>query len=237
APVEPTQELRVPLNLPTPPVAPIASEPVAPIEPTQELRVPLNLPTPPVAPIASEPVAPIEPTQEPRVPLILPTPPVAPIASEPVAPIEPTQEPRVPLILPTTLSSAEPLAPRVPLDMPVIMPVPREIKEATPPPQPKPTAPLSQETSSVIAKRVHVDSLPGERMIAGALPRRGITLVIQDPQGNQTKLVSGTAPQYGDGGFEYPATEDGLYLVTIGGRVIEVNVQGETAFIHAETTF
>jgi hypothetical protein len=39
------------------------------------------------------------------------------------------------------------------------------------------------------------------------------------------------------GGFEQVVEEDGVYLVTIGGRVIEVLVQGETAFIHADTVF
>jgi len=213
------------------------------VEPTQEPRVSLNFPTVPSAPMASEPVVPsVESPQEPRVVLDLPPAPTVPMASEPTAPhIEPTQEPRVSL------------------DTPVIMRVPREVKDNPPtpptvppappaPPAPAtpprespstvlPRVPLSQETSSVIAKRIHVDQLPGERMIAGTLPRRGITLMIQDPQGNQKKLVSGTAPQYGDGGFEHRVEEDGVYQVTIGGRVIEVPVRGETAFIHAETTF
>ena len=258
-PIEPVQEPptpRVTLSFPT---APVASEPVAPIvEPTPDLRAPLNLP---VVPVASEPPAPsVEPTLELRAPLNLP---VVPVISEPPASIaEPSPDLRASLDMPVVPVASEPPAPiaeptpdlRASLDMPVIMPVPREFQNApsVPPPSPLPTpAPqvrespstimpriqLSQETSSVIAKRVHVDQLPGERMIAGTLPRRGITLLIQDPQGNQKKIVSGTAPQYGDGGFEYRVEADGLYLVTIGGRTIEVQVQGETAFIHAETTF
>ncbi len=90
------------------------------------------------------------------------------------------------------------------------------------------------DTPSAIGRRVHVDSLPGERMIAGTLPRAGLAITIQDPYGNQTIAFSGSAPHYGAGGFETMVAEDGTYLVTIGGRVIEVNVQGETAFIHAD---
>jgi hypothetical protein len=114
---------------------------------------------------------------------------------------------------------------------PVAAPAPRAITQDV---AVKPTMPLSSEASSVIARRVHVDYLPGERMIAGCLPRPDLSVFIEDPRGNRTLVLSGSAPHYGDGGFETIVTEDGRYLVTIGGRVIEVNVQSETAFIHAD---
>jgi hypothetical protein len=71
-------------------------------------------------------------------------------------------------------------------------------------------------------------------MIAGCLPRAGIAVSIEDGRGNKTLVFSGNAVHYGAGGFEAVVAEDGRYLVTIGRRVIEVNVQGETAFIHAD---
>jgi hypothetical protein len=85
----------------------------------------------------------------------------------------------------------------------------------------------------MIARRVHVDHLPGERMICGALPRAGVVVMIEDPHGENSIVYSGTAPQYGEGGFEMAVAEDGKYIVTIGGRGIEIQVQGDTVFINA----
>ncbi len=115
-------------------------------------------------------------------------------------------------------------------------PAAKESSAVTPRATPAPVT--AQETSSVIARRVHVDYLPGEKMIAGSLPRGGIHLTIQDPHGNKFLIVSGTAPDYGVGGFEFIVEENGLYIVTLGGRLIEVDAHdGETAFIHADTVY
>jgi len=82
-------------------------------------------------------------------------------------------------------------------------------------------------------RRVQIDHLPGARMIAGCLPEAGVTVLIEDPDGNKTVTVSGSAPHYGEGGFELLVGEDGRYLVTLDDQVVEVNMDGETVFIHA----
>jgi|GEM_PF-729919 len=233
--VAPTREIESPrVEIETPVAAPTreVESPRVEIEtpvaaPTREIespRVALDLP---VAPRAVE--------EEPATPRVALDFPVAPRVVE-----EEPATPRVALDLPVAprVIEEEPATPRVALDFPIIAPAARFKPDAPAEPAPRATPPpLSQETSSVIARRVHVDSLPGERMIAGSLPRGGIKVLIQDPHGNQSFVISGTAPDYGLGGFEQVVEEDGVYLVTIGGRVIEVLVQGETAFIHADTVF
>ncbi len=82
-------------------------------------------------------------------------------------------------------------------------------------------------------RRVHIDHLPGSRMIAGCLPEIGITILIEDPRGNKAVTLSGSAPHYGEGGFETIVEEDGRYLVTLDDQVVEIHVDGETVFIHA----
>ena len=81
-------------------------------------------------------------------------------------------------------------------------------------------------------RRVHIDHLPGSRMIAGCLPDAGISISIEDPHGKKTVMLSGSATHYGDGGFEAVVEEDGRYLITVDDQVVEVNVNGETVFIH-----
>ncbi len=97
-------------------------------------------------------------------------------------------------------------------------------KESTVSEPPKPTKP---------PRRVHIDHLPGARMIAGCLPEIGISILIEDPHGNKTITQSGSAEHYGEGGFETMVDEDGRYLVTLDDQVVEVQISGETVFIHA----
>ena len=81
-------------------------------------------------------------------------------------------------------------------------------------------------------RRVHIDHLPGSRMIAGCLPEPGVSIFIEGPQGNKIVTASGSAVHYGEGGFEMMVEEDGRYLVTLDDQVVEVNVTGETVFLH-----
>ncbi|HEX7588226.1 MAG TPA: SpoIID/LytB domain-containing protein [Anaerolineae bacterium] len=81
-------------------------------------------------------------------------------------------------------------------------------------------------------RRVHIDHLPGSRMIAGCLPEPGVSILIEGPQGNKIVTASGSAVHYGEGGFETMVEEDGRYLVTLDDQVVEVNVTGETVFLH-----
>ena len=110
-------------------------------------------------------------------------------------------------------------------------PIEPTLESSAPPHEPAPVA--ADETPSMIARRVHVDHLPGERMICGALPRAGVVVMIEDTRGENTIVYSGSARHYGEGGFEMVVSEDGKYLVTIGGRGIEIEVQSDTVFIHA----
>ncbi|MBM3129011.1 MAG: SpoIID/LytB domain-containing protein [Chloroflexi bacterium] len=148
----------------------------------------------------------------------------------------------------TTLAN-EPSSPRLELDLPIRPPTPVE-----PTPQGEPAAEVSwrlvkpepiesahampaplaaDDTPSMIGRRVHVDHLPGARMICGALPRANVVVMIENSRGENTIVYSGTAPQYGEGGFELAIAEDGKYAVTIGGQLIDVEVQSDTVFICA----
>jgi hypothetical protein len=82
-------------------------------------------------------------------------------------------------------------------------------------------------------RRVHIDHLPGARIIAGCLAEVGVAILIEDPQGNKIVTQSGSAPYYGEGGFETSVDGDGRYLVTLDDQIVEVQVDGETVFIHA----
>jgi hypothetical protein len=70
-------------------------------------------------------------------------------------------------------------------------------------------------------------------MIACCLPETGISILIEDPHGNTIVTQSGSAEHYGEGGFETMVDEDGRYLVTLDDQVVEVQISGETVFIHA----
>ncbi len=104
--------------------------------------------------------------------------------------------------------------------------------------QPEPCEPDSlPEVTSPAPKtgkpmRVHIDHLPGERMIAGCLSTPGIMITVLDQRGNETLVMSGSAPHYGEGGFETVVEEDGCYVVWIDGEPIKLEVHANTAFIH-----
>jgi hypothetical protein len=95
--------------------------------------------------------------------------------------------------------------------------------------------PALDEEVSVVSARIHIDHLPGVRMIAGRLACAGLVVGVEDEHGNKTTLLSGSAPHYGVGGFEKVVDEDGRYFISIDDQVIEVNVQGDTVFIHANS--
>ncbi len=182
-----------------------------------------------------------------RLPLTLRTPPpsAAPPAERVPAqpPVPRREETRASnLVVPGAPKVEPPAAPRVELDLPL---PPSATSERTSPawqlpkPEPIPAAPAApapppaDDTPSMIGRRMHVDHLPGARMICGTLPRADIVILIENPRGENTVVYSGTAPQYGAGGFELPVAENGKYIVTIGGQSLVVQVQDDTAFIQA----
>ncbi len=186
-------------------------------------------------------------TAPPRDPLdfLIPPSPLAPDDAASPAQTEEPVAPRVSFDFPVTLPTSAPpsadetRAPRLPLDLPsspsasdnaLVLPrQPREPAASAPPPLIE-----NLETPSQILRRAVIDHLPGERMIAGCLPRADIGIVIEDMDGNRIVTFSGSAPEYGVGGFEAPLEADGRYFVTLGSYAVEVNVTGDTVFIHAE---
>ena len=183
-------------------------EPAEPIvTATQALVVPSTQPTEPKETDKPAHVERKEETPSVRAPAI-PPPQVEPVT------IPPTQ--------------IEPVAAPAPQVEPVVVSPP-----ASSPNVPETALPPLEGIAIKPMRRLHVDHLPGTRMIAGNLPRAGIVVTIQASDGKQTLAFSGTAPHYGEGGFETIIDQDGVYRVIIEGQTIEVKVQGETAFIHA----
>jgi len=71
----------------------------------------------------------------------------------------------------------------------------------------------------------------GPRLIIGRLPEPSIPVVIADPWGNETYLLSGAKPEYGPGGFELPVWRDGLYSIRLQGQRFLVEVRDDAVFV------
>jgi stage II sporulation SpoD-like protein len=105
----------------------------------------------------------------------------------------------------------------------------------------QPAAPAEKPAEKAVSDEphldevIHVDMLPGPRVIAGSLKRAGMKVEIEDIRGHKTTVYTGSAPHYGAGGFEAAVEGDGFYTVTVGDKIIEVNVRGETAFLRPES--
>lgn len=100
-----------------------------------------------------------------------------------------------------------------------------------------PALPAASEPSTPPAPPlgvIHVDNLPGPRMIAGCLARTGVQVEIEDARGWKMHVFSGSAPHYGEGGFEIAVQEDGYYTVRIESKVIEMSLHEETVFLREE---
>ncbi len=245
APALPVAEPAVEITEPTP-----ESEPQAPA--TWEAYVPVASPPAPEeqpAPIAGQEPAPVEPAPayveppaEPLEPSVAPDLTtleqwLTPGESQPPVqvPIEPAAEPEEPPAVPeyvARLYAAESL------------PADEIISAAPPPPAPEPELPVIpcvseselpalHEEVAFPSQRAHVDHLPGPRMIAGCLETAGVVVSIEDEHGTKTLVFSGSAPHYGEGGFETVVDEDGCYTVSIDGEAVRVEVCGNTVFIHA----
>ncbi len=150
----------------------------------------------------------------------------SPATETPASKLEVEAEPAEPIQVPTYVEQ---------LNSGILPPVEPEkpVGPATPPAPEAAVLPALQEEAGCLPARVHVDHLPGERMIAGCLSCAGIVVTIQDAHGSKTFVFSGSAPHYGEGGFETIVDEDGCYLISIGEQDISVDVQGDTIFIHA----
>lgn len=102
------------------------------------------------------------------------------------------------------------------------------------PPHPEPE-PEPEPEPSPTGWTMKVKYRPGPRIIAGWFPRDGIDLTIIDLWGNTSQVVSGSKPEYGEGGFEVLAANVGLYTLTFLDQRFEVQTQdGSTILSFAE---
>jgi hypothetical protein len=221
---EPVKKMRAPRK----PALPAIKHTKAETSHTARLASPPTTPPVPAKPVApiTEPDILVEPvhvekpeTIEPIVPVVQPM--EAIVEPSNVAPAEPPQQ----IVEPAPAEPTKEISTSVSEEIPAQSAVP-VIDEAN--------LPALEEVVVGTGKRMHVDHLPGARMIAGALPRAGVRITIYDARGAQTVVFSGSAPHYGNGGFETIVAEDGTYLVSIDGHLIEVHLQDETVFIHAD---
>lgn len=171
------------------------------------------------------------------------TPPVEkPAPPKPRVAVEkPQAAPRPPSSEPAPAAQA-PAQPSPPVPAPTQAPSPAPAASAEPPASVA-TAPTESETAisqpsvSVAPPlgTIHVDNLPGPRMIAGCLARTGVEVEIEDARGWKMHVFSGSAPHYGEGGFEIAVQDDGYFTIRIESKVIEVSLREETVFLREET--
>ncbi len=158
-----------------------------------------------------------------------------PAPSKPKRPIEKPQPP--PTLTPSPSPASE--------QGEIVPPTEPPAQTSTPKPTPEPTAtpapaiapepaPEPISISALTPQVIHVDNLPGPRMIAGCLSRAGMKVEIEDVRGWKLTVFSGSAPHYGEGGFEIQVQEDGYYTVNVEGKVIEVSLRGETVFLRED---
>ncbi|MBI4785791.1 MAG: SpoIID/LytB domain-containing protein [Chloroflexi bacterium] len=209
---EPKQEPAPVAEITAPEIAAPPVEP-APVAETPELVESPQLETPAAPVIAQEPVAEIPAVEVEAIPE------ESPVQVE-QAPAEPVQEP---ISVP---SYVEQLNNPTPTPAPIVPPVETKITPIL-----EHELPTLDEQIAVKKPRVHIDHLPGQRMIAGCLPSAGVVVSIEDAKKNKTLVFSGSAPHYGEGGFETIVGEDGRYVVAIDGERVEVKVEGDTVFI------
>ena len=215
--------------VPTQQAPPIETAPIA--ENVAELpSAPVSVETP-VTPVEPEPVV-----EMPALPVVIPEP-VAEIRAVDAKPIieqPPVAASQAPAGIET--AAAEPIEEPIPVpayvaqlnnpQAPVELPV-----DAKVPPISEHELPSLDEQVAVTKPKMHIDHLPGGRMIAGCLESAGVVITIEDQRKNKTLVFSGSAPHYGEGGFETIVGEDGQYWVSINGERLKVQVDGDTVFI------
>ncbi|MCS7261081.1 MAG: carboxypeptidase-like regulatory domain-containing protein, partial [Anaerolineae bacterium] len=91
-----------------------------------------------------------------------------------------------------------------------------------PPPQPP------QSSSGWMMK---VTRAPGLALIAGTLPEAGIQLVITPPVGQPIRVVSGSWPALGVGGFRVPALYRGIYTIQFLDQTFQLPMDGQYALL------
>ncbi len=89
----------------------------------------------------------------------------------------------------------------------------------------RPNQPSQPVAPEVRDWRMQVEYRAGARIIAGSLPRAGVPIVVRDLWGNESRVVSGSKPEYGEGGFEVLAPNVGTYIVSFDGGGFPVHTQ------------
>lgn len=76
-----------------------------------------------------------------------------------------------------------------------------------------------------------VEYREGARIIVGSFPTAGILLKVTDPWGNETTVVGGSKPEYGEGGFEVQLSHPGIHKLEFCTETFEVEVYDGTAIV------
>jgi hypothetical protein len=114
-------------------------------------------------------------------------------------------------------------------------------RELEPKPEPHPdsgpepeagTRPEPGSESKPARWSMHVDYQPGPEIIAGSLPWPGIRLLVADPWGNATSVVSGSKAEHGPSGFKVLAPHAIPYTLTFLNETFQVPMWPRTgAFV------
>jgi hypothetical protein len=71
----------------------------------------------------------------------------------------------------------------------------------------------------------------GPAYIAGTLPQAGVALTITPPSGQPIRLLSGSKPNLGTGGFQVPAITRGTYTIQFLDQTFELPVDAQYTFV------
>jgi hypothetical protein len=96
------------------------------------------------------------------------------------------------------------------------------LRKKQPPGPPEPPEPPEPVKPTEPTWEMDVEYRPGAHIVAGSLPRPGIEVMVSDPWGNVTRIISGTKAEYGPGGFEVLAPHTTTYTVSFLGETFDV---------------
>jgi hypothetical protein len=101
-----------------------------------------------------------------------------------------------------------------------------------PEPEPaEPTAPFGPSQPLATDWQMEVTYRPGPRILAGTFPSGGIELTITDPWGNAERVIAGSKPEHGPGGFEVLAPHIVVYTLSFLDKTFEVQSGDQITFV------
>lgn len=92
------------------------------------------------------------------------------------------------------------------------------------------------ETETEKELLVYVERRAGPRRIIGDTGAPGMIVTVRDPGGNVRVAVSGTAAQFGAGGFEIPLPASGTVSLEYGETRVPLRVADETVVVRSQET-